>query len=78
MPSKELLDYFIEHTDKRFDEVKVDMEKHRKETNKKLDKLVRYGFVAVILCVALSPAGAKLLEMAPHLFDVAAAFAGGR
>ena len=56
------LDYFIERTDERLEHL-----------SDQLDRLWKFGVVAVLLCVVFSPKGEKLLEMVPKFLELATA-----
>lgn len=75
---KRLLDYFIKHTDRQFLALKNEMGQQHKGLSKQLRQLRRFGMIAVILCVALSPKGEKIMELFPKLLEVASAVAGVR
>lgn len=64
---KSKLDYFIDRTDVRLDEL-----------NEKIDRLAKFGALAVLLCAMLSPKGDKIFEMIPKLLEAASAMAGGK
>lgn len=67
MSEKRLLDYFIEHTDKRFD-----------ETHRRIDRLTVLVIASALIFICFSPAGPKILDLVPKAFEAAAAFAGVR
>lgn len=77
MSEKKVLDYFIEHTNQKFTELKADLEAHRAESKAALSRLTKLVLFAGLLCICLSPAGAHLLEKLPSLLELAAAVAAG-
>jgi hypothetical protein len=53
MPNKEFLDYYIEHTDKRFEKV-----------HEKLDTLLRFRWMLIGAALAISGTVSVLFEVA--------------
>lgn len=66
---KSKLDYFMERTDERLDGFDTRFE----GISERLDRLWKFGVVAVLLCVAFSPKGEKLLEIIPKFLELAVA-----
>jgi hypothetical protein len=76
--NKDLLDFLIDQTKNDYEKLEKRFNDHAEEVNQKIDRLGRYGVMAVLLCVALSPASSKLLELLPHLLEVLSYASGAK
>ena len=60
MPNKELLDYYIEHTDKRFEKLGDDF----REIHIKLDDILKFRWMLLGAALAISGTVSVLFEVA--------------